>query len=88
MRAAKWFLLMVAIGLSSGACGRLLMDPDPVDDPVTNFEILWGEFDRHYSFFGLKGIDWDELYDEFRPQVTSSITPLHSSTSCPSCWRI
>lgn len=76
MRAAKWFLLMVAIGLSSGACGRLLMDPDPGDDPVANFEILWGEFDRHYSFFGLKGIDWDGLYDEFRPQVTSSVRPI------------
>jgi len=75
MRVAKWFLLMVAIGLSSGACGRFLMGPDPGDDPVTNFEILWREFDRHYSFFGLKGIDWDELYDEFRPQVPPRLPP-------------
>ncbi|MFG1690993.1 S41 family peptidase [Gemmatimonadota bacterium] len=77
MRAHRWSLLLLAIGLSSGACGRLLMDPDPGVDPVTNFETLWEEFDRYYSFFGLKGIDWDGLYDEFRPQVTPSVTPNH-----------
>ena len=63
MRAHRWSLLLLAIGLSSGACGRLLMDPDPGVDPVTNFETLWEVFDRYYSFFGIKGIAAEYIKD-------------------------
>lgn len=36
-----------------------------------NFEILWREFNARYSFFDVKGIDWDSLYTVYRPQVTA-----------------
>lgn len=36
-----------------------------------NFETLWREFDARYSFFVVKGIDWDSLHVVYRAQVTS-----------------
>jgi hypothetical protein len=64
-----------AMALLVSACGRALMEPDPAADPVANFEALWQEFDRHYSFFQLKDIDWDSLHAEFRPRVNGSTAP-------------
>ena len=43
--------------------------PDP-ENPAENFQALWTEFDRHYSFFELKGVDWDALREEYAARVT------------------
>lgn len=39
-------------------------------DPVLNFETLWHTFDQHYAFFEQRGVDWDAVYDTYRPKVT------------------
>ncbi len=31
---------------------------DP-NDPVWNFEVFWANFDEHYPFFDMYGVDWD-----------------------------
>ncbi len=64
--AAAFALAAVAAG---GCVDTLLLPPDPADDPETNFELLWTQVDRSYSFFGQKGIDWDSLYAVYRPRV-------------------
>ncbi|MFQ5636996.1 MAG: S41 family peptidase [bacterium] len=46
------------------------MGSDPESTPEKNFEILWNDFDKTYSFFELKNINWDSLYAVYRPQVT------------------
>ncbi|BES72827.1 S41 family peptidase [Marinobacter nanhaiticus D15-8W] len=38
-------------------------------DPVFNFEVFWRTFDEHYALFDLKGVDWHESYQRFRPKV-------------------
>lgn len=45
------------------------------DDPEVNFEAFWNEFNDHYAFFDLHGVDWQAQYDLYRPQVTASTTP-------------
>ena len=42
---------------------------EPTNNPVANFELFWQEFDRYYSFFEQKNIDWDSVYAVYRPQV-------------------
>ena len=44
------------------------------DDPELNFEVLWQTFDRHYAFFDQRGVDWDFVYEEFRPTITKNTT--------------
>ena len=35
------------------------------------FDRVWEDFDRDYSFFILKGLDWDASKQRFRPELTS-----------------
>ncbi len=42
--------------------------PDP-GTPTSNFDALWQDFDRSYALFGVRGADWDALYDTYRDQI-------------------
>jgi Peptidase family S41/Tricorn protease C1 domain len=44
--------------LASAACASDLVGPPPATDRASLFDTVWREFDLHYSFFQLKGIDW------------------------------
>jgi hypothetical protein len=45
---------------------------------VGNFDALWTTIDQKYCFFPYKaeeyGLDWNEVYDRYRPQVFSGMT--------------
>ena len=36
-----------------------------------NFDQLWQLFDEHYCFFEEKDVDWDAMYDKYRPRAAS-----------------
>jgi len=55
-------------------CEQILMEKNPADDPVSNFEYLWKTIERKYSFFELKNIDWQAVYDTSRPKVRAETT--------------
>lgn len=43
----------------------------PCCSPEKNFEELWETFYNRYPFFVLRGVDWKQQYEIYRPQVTS-----------------
>ena len=43
-------------------------------DLGTNFEFLWNTINDYYAFFELRDVDWQGVYDEYRPQITSTTT--------------
>jgi carboxyl-terminal processing protease len=43
-------------------------------DPEENFETLWTTFYKRYPFFDIRGVDWKEAYDRYRPEVTAETT--------------
>lgn len=47
-------------------------EADNPNDPEVNFDYLWDVLDRTYAQFEVKNVDWDALYDVYRPQVTSA----------------
>jgi C-terminal processing protease CtpA/Prc len=47
----------------------MLVGPKAENQPEENFELLWKEFDQLYGTFEVRGIDWNALYREYRPQV-------------------
>lgn len=49
---------------------------EPADrrDPLFNFDVLWHTFAEHYAPFELRGIDWNAVYDEYRPRVTADLS--------------
>lgn len=39
------------------------------NDYYGNFDALWDEVDRHYCFFDLKDVDWDEVGARYRAKI-------------------
>ena len=62
---------IVALALSS--CEKLIFEPDlGSKNPLTNFDYLWNELDRKYSYFELKNIDWDAIKNTYRSRLSDS----------------
>lgn len=57
-----------------GGCDRVWVGPEPANTPETNFDVFWQSFDRRYSYFSTKGVDWDSAYQAYRPRVQSGTT--------------
>ena len=53
-------------------CEKMILGPDASNDPENIFELLWNDFDQHYALFGVRGSNWDSIYQDYRPQVTES----------------
>lgn len=49
-------------------------DRDP-EDPEYNFEVFWHTFAEQYALFTLKGVDWDQSYQRFRPRIAADTHP-------------
>lgn len=64
------FFLLVFSG-----CERVLIEDDPDNKAVQNFDLLWQTVDEKYSFFNYKNIDWDSVYSVYRPQVYNGMLP-------------
>lgn len=65
-------LLIISAGLTS--CEKALLDDNPPNDPVGNFESLWQTVNDKYAFFELKAINWDSVYSYYRPMVGPQTT--------------
>jgi C-terminal processing protease CtpA/Prc len=39
------------------------------NDPRENFEYLWNQVDRHYSYFDVKEIDWNEVKTRYNDSI-------------------
>ena len=58
------------------SCERLLFEPDKATkNSLENFEYLWNEIDKKYSYFELKKIDWDEVRTRYRARLLSGAAP-------------
>ncbi len=45
-----------------------------INKPVKNFNALWTELNNYYSFFELKAVDWDAIYQKYSPIVKNNTT--------------
>lgn len=67
MKKIYYFFGLIVLGFSS--CEHAFMNDDPKDDPVSVFDYLWNKVDQQYAFFDVKGVDWDSVYEVYRPKV-------------------
>ena len=68
---AKYSIILSLLLLYS--CERMFFADDLSDDPVSSFDVLWQSIDEHYSLFDYKNVDWDSIYQVYRPQVDYNI---------------
>lgn len=71
----KNIILIFSTVLIFSSCEKILFEPDLGSrDPLTNFDYLWEEVDKKYSYFELKNIDWDEVKNTYRSMLTANST--------------
>lgn len=79
MKKLIQLITAVAVTLIAGACHRL---PQFENDAEGNFDALWSILDTHYCYFEEKGIDWDSIYQVYRPMITPETGQLQFFTIC------
>ena len=68
-------LLLLTSLLAFPSC----LDDDSLENDDTylgNFEACWRALDEHYCFFAEKGVDWDRVYQAYRPYFRDSVTTI------------
>ncbi len=68
----KFLFMLWPMGLLLSGCQGLLFEEEPANDPISNFESIWETFETRYAVFEQRNIDWNALYDQYRPQVTAA----------------
>ncbi len=69
-----FLLAFAAMLLALPACEKTFFEPEPAEDAVAVFESLWTAFKEDYGPFEDRGIDWDDIYEQFRPLVSENTT--------------
>jgi hypothetical protein len=67
-------ILTLFVAALFAACSNRLIGPETLNNPVANFDHLWGEYDRLYGAFEPKKLNWNALYQTYRPQVNEQTT--------------
>lgn len=65
----KNIIYTIVVVFLFSSCEKVLMEKEPTDDPINNFESLWNTANEKYSFFEYKGIDWNEVYNNYKPRI-------------------
>ena len=68
MKKLHIFLFCLAT-MSLASCERAFMTDSEPNNPVNVFDYLWNKVDQQYAFFDVKGVDWDSVYEVYRPKV-------------------
>lgn len=58
----------------SGCATSDLIGPGASVDYSSMFDDLWSQFDLHYSYFDLRGVDWNAVRATYRPQAVAATT--------------
>lgn len=69
----KNLLFIIALLLLS-SCEKTFFEAEPDTDAEAVFEELWKNFDEMYAPFEERNVNWEALYDEFRPQLNANST--------------
>lgn len=64
----------VLLSLLLVSCEEFFFEVEPGTTPIEIFDQVWTFADQEYSFFELKGVDWDAARDTYRPQVRSDMS--------------
>lgn len=68
----RYLILIISILLFS-SCEKALFKKDIGSiDPLENFDYLWSEVDKKYSYFELKNINWNQVRSTYRPMLSEN----------------
>jgi hypothetical protein len=59
------------------SCERALMPQNPANTPEQNFETLWNTVNDRYTYFNLRAVNWDSVYQVYKPRINNQ---MHDTT--------
>jgi hypothetical protein len=68
------FLLGLCIVCLVSGCEKSLDLKQPATDPISIFNEVYTVMDQRYALFGIKEVNWQQVYEEFAPQVNNSLS--------------
>ncbi len=71
MKKFKYLLIVISI-VSFLGCEKTFFEAAPKNNPEALFEDLWTTFETDYAPFEERGVDWQEQYEIYRPQVSAN----------------
>jgi hypothetical protein len=66
-------LLFLIIATGVLACEKIAIEDYKNDSPQAIFKEAWTFADHYYSFFELKGVDWDSVYTEYEDRISQDM---------------
>lgn len=69
-------IIYFLITLSIFSCRKIILEEDPKNTPINNFEYLWNIIDIHYSFFEYKHVNWDSIHTIYSPKIYNSMDKI------------
>lgn len=70
----KWLCSIFVIFALLNSCEKALMEGEPNYSPQKNFEYLWEQADKKYSYFDVKNVNWDEVYTNYAARVNNDMS--------------
>ena len=67
-------LAIIASVLIFWSCEKALFESDASASREAVFDQLWQTMDEKYTFFDLKGIDWDQVGERYRQQIEDGMS--------------
>lgn len=68
------FISPVLFALILMSCEQVLFEAQPQNDQEAIFEDFWITYNNQYANFEERGVDWDAIYAQNRPQVNPNTT--------------
>jgi carboxyl-terminal processing protease len=65
IKIMPYVIALASIGWAS--CEKAFLGAEPPASPVAVFQHIWSDFDRNYGLFAAKGLDWDSVFQVYRP---------------------
>ncbi len=70
----KKIAITIGIAFALFSCEDPFFEDDPANNATSNFDILWNRMNERYSFFEYKNVNWDSVYEVYRPQVSNDMS--------------
>ena len=71
----KQHILLLLIIPLLASCEKVLFEEDKsTTNPQENFDYLWNQCNEKYSYFELKGIDWNEVKTKYRSKLYTGMS--------------
>ncbi|HKK61531.1 MAG TPA: S41 family peptidase [Bacteroidales bacterium] len=73
IRSYLKIILICFLNLTIVSCEKCLLEKDPQNTPINNFDYLWTEVKHKYAYFEYKRTNWDSIYDVYSVDIQSEM---------------